>query len=135
MLTTRQHIDNINYYSDRRVCDEIKPPCMHDEDGCEIELPWKYEVCPVCDGKGTHVNPAIDAGGLTREDWDDDPDFMDNYRSGMYDQQCNACKGRRVVPVVDEDRMTDEQRKAYRQEQEDEAAYEAERRAELMMGC
>lgn len=57
----------------------------------------KFIVCPVCGGRGSTVNPNIDAHGLTREDFDEDPDFADDYRSGAYDVQCRACLGERVV--------------------------------------
>ena len=57
--------------------------------------PWL--VCPVCNGEGKTVNPSIDAGGLTREDFDEDPDFREDYMSGMYDITCRACNGQRVV--------------------------------------
>jgi len=57
----------------------------------------EYEVCPVCRGKGTTVNPSIDAHGLTREDFAEDPDFAEMYWSGGFDQPCRACDGLRVV--------------------------------------
>ena len=50
-------------------------------------------ICPACRGNGTHVNPAIDANGLTSEDFANDPDFHDDYMSGVYDQHCEACNG------------------------------------------
>lgn len=58
----------------------------------------RWIVCPVCEGKGTHVNPDIDANGLTAEDFDEDPDFAEDYRSGVYDVTCYTCKGRTTVP-------------------------------------
>jgi hypothetical protein len=57
----------------------------------------KYIVCPVCDGEGTTVNPDIDAHGLTHEDFDEDPEFAEDYQSGLYDITCRACAGKRVV--------------------------------------
>lgn len=57
--------------------------------------PWI--VCPVCDGEGTTVNPNIDAHGLTREDFAEDPDFAEDYSSGVYDITCAGCNGMRVV--------------------------------------
>jgi hypothetical protein len=57
----------------------------------------KYIVCPVCDGEGKTVNPDIDAHGLTREDFIDDPDFAEAYRAGYYDQVCRGCHGRTTV--------------------------------------
>jgi hypothetical protein len=57
----------------------------------------KWIMCPVCEGNGKHVNPAIDCQGLTSEDFDQDPDFMDDYMSGLYDVVCAGCHGQRVV--------------------------------------
>jgi len=57
----------------------------------------KWIVCPVCEGEGKTVNPAIDCNGLTSEDFAEDPDFAEDYRSGVYDITCRACNGQRVV--------------------------------------
>jgi hypothetical protein len=76
----------------------------------DIEIPAKFEVCSVCDGKGSHVNPSIDSNGLSREDFDDDPDFEEAYFSGAYDVPCNCCKGNRVEPVVNFEALTPELR-------------------------
>lgn len=53
----------------------------------------KWVICPACSGEGSCVNPNIDANGLTREDFDDDPDFAEDYMSGVYDVRCGACGG------------------------------------------
>lgn len=66
----------------------------------EMIFPGVYEVCNVCRGIGTVVDPRIDRNGLS-EDQTNDLDFMDDYRSGFYDISCNECKGRRVVLRVD----------------------------------
>jgi hypothetical protein len=71
-----------------------------DWDG-ELDVAMKYEVCGLCEGCGTHVNPSIDCCGLTREDFDEDPDFAEDYMSGAYDVPCNRCGGKRVVPHVE----------------------------------
>lgn len=88
----------------------------------EIELPTRWEVCDVCDGRGTHVNPAIDCNGLTAEDFAEDPDFADEYRSGMYDVPCNRCGGRTTVLVVDADACAPEDLEAWRSVLNDRAA-------------
>ena len=69
--------------------------------GLDPEQPVRvrFEVCPVCDGRGKHVNPSIDAHGLSREDFDEDPDFAESYFRGDYDTRCNLCGGEKVVPV------------------------------------
>lgn len=53
----------------------------------------KWMICPACDGEGETVNPSIDAGGLSAEDFAEDPDFAEDYRSGVYDVCCAACGG------------------------------------------
>ena len=71
---------------------------------------------------------------MTQEDFDEaGPEFYEDYMGGVYDVACHECKGNRVVPVPDFARLTDEEKKAWRlqvQEEADTAAiYEAERRA------
>lgn len=57
----------------------------------------QYEVCPCCGGSGTVVNPSIDCRGLSHEDFCEDPDFLEDYCSGVYDIRCNVCDGNRVI--------------------------------------
>lgn len=120
----RNHIEDLNYYGDERNTKPGEIPAG---------FPTKYEVCPVCNGKGTHVNPSIDAGGLTYEDFDQDPEFYHDYMSGMYDVTCNHCEGRTTILVVDRDRLTDAQREELEEieqdAREDRALYLAEMRA------
>ena len=105
-------IEDRNYYNDPRVCNPAELPYFYDEDGEKVELPWKWEVCDLCGGNGTHVNPSLDAGGLS-DDCADDEDFMDDYMAGAYDVPCNSCQGRRVVPGVDEKNCSEELLDAY----------------------
>ena len=49
--------------------------------------------CPVCNGKGTTVNPNIDVNGLSQEHCED-PEFMEDYMGGTYDITCRACNGK-----------------------------------------
>ena len=72
----------------------------------------KWMICPICDGDGTHVNPAIDAHGLTAEDFAEDPDFMEDYFSGMYDVRCKNCKGSGKVLTAEQ-----EEREAAREDE------------------
>ena len=70
-------------------------------DDRDFELPFRWEVCGTCRGKGRHVNPAIDADhGITPEEFAEDPDFAEDYFSGVYDVPCSECGGRRVVPEL-----------------------------------
>ena len=101
----------------------------------DLEIPARFEVCETCDGKGTHVNPGIDAHGLSAEDFAEDPDFAEDYFSGAYDVSCNECGGRRVVPVVDENRATAAMIKIVEDTIQDRYDYEAEVAAERRMGA
>jgi len=74
------------------------------DNGYDLHIPAIWEVCSVCDGKGKHVNPAIDSQGLTSEDFED-RDFEEDYLSGVYDVPCSCCHGNRVEPVVNWDAM------------------------------
>lgn len=75
-----------------------------------IRLIGKAEVCSNCEGSGKIVNPSIDGHGLTREDFDDDPDFAEAYFAGRYDIDCPDCNGDRVVIVPNEERLNKRQR-------------------------
>lgn len=69
----------------------------HYENAFALRVPAKYEVCGMCNGSGTVVDPNIDCGGLSQEDFYDDPTFAEDYFGGRYDIVCPDCKGKRVV--------------------------------------
>jgi hypothetical protein len=99
-----------------------------------MTVPAKFEVCETCNGKGSRVNPAIDGHGLTAEDFEDDPDFREDYMRGAYDVRCDECDGRRVVFSVDEVRCTAEQLQAAEDCQEAFCRNRAEEAYERRMG-
>lgn len=110
---------------------------VYDENDEEDEITIRlcYEVCDTCGGKGRHVNPSIDAGGLTSEDFAEDPDFAEAYFAGHYDVPCYGCKGRRVALGVDRTATSKENLALYDERVRDEAAYAAEVAAERRMGA
>lgn len=94
------------------------------EDGDEVthSFPAKNEVCNRCQGFGTHLNPSIGQHAYSMEEFQEsfpeDEDKEEYFRrGGIYDVQCETCKGNKVVPVVDEEALNEEERKLY-------AAYE-----------
>lgn len=107
---------------------------IYNDEGEEIELPSKWEVCPDCHGNGVHVNRAIDGFSVDDECWQDE-DFRVMYLCGGYDVQCETCDGLRVVPVLDESRCTPEQIAAYERDLQEEADYRQMQRMERMMGA
>ena len=113
---------------------------LYDDDADEkflAEFPVNFGVCPLCEGRGSHVNPSIDAHGISAEELYDDLEFAEDYFSGIYDVSCYECKGLRVVPEIAESILTDEQKKNYellQQKWRDDAYYAAECAAERRMG-
>ena len=95
------------------------------------EVPFTYEVCGDCNGRGTRVNPNIDGNGITDEEFARDPEFRRAYFSGVYDQPCPACGGKRVVPKCDDPEVY----AAYDEYVQDRLAHEAEIAAERRFGC
>lgn len=116
--------------------DEDSP--TYDEE-ITLEFPAEYQVCSLCHGQGKHVNPSIDAHGISAEEFYDDPDFAEDYLSGTYDVECYRCHGLRVQPeIVAEKELSEEQRKNLRRLEEyqrEEAAYRAECEMERRMGA
>lgn len=150
-------LDDYNYYGDTRTqargrstwYDDLDHATMtatvsftdyssDEEEERVVSLPFRFEVCSLCNGKGTHTDPSIDCGGLTYEDFDEDPGFADDYMSGSYDVGCYQCGGKRVTAEVDRRRCNDDQLAvlAYLAEAAaEEAEYEAMCLAERRAGC
>ena len=105
-----------------------------DDEGDELELtmPGRHVVCHRCEGRGTHVNPAVDGNGISAEEFAEDPDFAESYVRGDYDVQCEKCGGARVLVEIDRDAADPEDVRRYDEYQletarERDAAYESER--------
>lgn len=111
----------------------MKLPTMPDEDGDDIPLPHTFEVCPQCRGHGTS---SAHLGSFTQSEWDEQgPEFQEDYMRGFYDRQCDVCDGERVVPVVDESRMSPELLKQWRKHVEFEVRYREMCEMERRMGA
>jgi RecJ-like exonuclease len=99
----------------------------------EITLPTKWEICGCCEGKGSSSRYL---GAFTSSEWEEqDQDFRDDYIAGHYDRQCDECRGSGKVQVVDESQLTPEQLKAWQDQCQDDADYEAICAAERRMGA
>lgn len=110
-----------------------KVPHLTGEDGEPIPLPYRFEICSVCDG---HGRSSAYLGAYTASEMDEQgPDFHDDYMSGVYDRTCDECSGDGKVMVADTRRMTPEQITALQAEEDDEAEWRAEVEAERRMGC
>lgn len=100
----------------------------------ELECPAKYVVCGRCEGKGTHCNPAVDGHGISREEFDQDPGFEEDYFNGVYDITCERCGGERVELIPDENSADKAAVKKYMKWQREQDRIERERLHEIEMG-
>lgn len=138
------YMDNANYLNDPRVIAAARPGTFESVDESTMTATFrlgkdsytvgiKYEVCDLCSGKGTHVNPSIDAGGF---DPHEDDEYEERYFSGSYDVSCSECKGRRVVPVPKPRHDADRAAISRLEKWQDELAHSAAlQRAELLAGA
>lgn len=98
----------------------------YNEDGDEVthSFPCKNEVCHRCEGYGTHLNPSIGNHAYSQEEFYEsfDEEEAEEYfkRGGRYDVTCEECKGNKVIEVVDESKLSDEQKKLYAEYEESE---------------
>lgn len=106
-----------------------------DYDVDELTVPAKWVICGNCRGNGKHVNRAVDGNGLSAEDFYEDPDFAEDYFSGVYDVACSECQATGKVLVPDEDKMSEADLDALERHWEAEADYAAECAAERRMGA
>ena len=98
-------------------------------------LPAKFEICGQCEGSGKHVNPSVDCCGLSSDDFEQDPDFEQDYFAGVFDVTCYTCKGKRVVSVLDEKKCDPNLLQEYRDHLQEEYEYQAMCAAERRRGC
>jgi len=148
-------LEALNYEMDSRVRAARRGKPAANEAGTEMTVlvgesdegeeefavfPCKFEVCSTCQGRGTHVNPSIDSGGISSEDFYDDPDFAADYMGGVYDVCCYECGGRNVSPVIDchqlknDDKLLD-QFNRWQKRMDDDADWERESAMERALGC
>lgn len=110
-----------------------KLPHIMDENGEPVFLPYRFEICSICDG---HGRSSAYLGAYTQSEMDEaGPDFHDDYMAGRYDRTCDACAGDGKVAVADRRRMTAAQVRELDEAEDFEAECAAEREAERRMGC
>lgn len=94
--------------------------------------PMRWKVCPACNGRGTMTLKRI---AISADAFDEDPDFAEDYFNGVYDEACDECRGRTTVSVIDEDRLTADEKEWVEEWWADERDYRALVEMERRMGC
>lgn len=105
------------------------------EEGEPLVVVAAFKVCPRCNGRGKHVNPAVDEHGISADEFAEDPDFAEDYFGGFYDVECHKCSGLRVVAAADDNELTFGQRALLEAAEREECNYQAMCAAERRMGC
>lgn len=102
----------------------------------EVELPWKWAICPRCDGHNRNCEHVeCDGGGFTSDEWaEQDDDFKEAYLRGDYDRPCPYCEGGRVKQV-DWPKLTRAQKRAWNAQVRADREDRAIERMERMMGA
>lgn len=95
-----------------------------------VEIPQKWVICDRCDGNGKHDHPAF-SNGISQEQFDEDPDFRDDYFAGHYDVRCEECHGSGKVLADDLSGLSDEVIAALEDAEEEEAYNDRVRAAEM----
>jgi len=104
-------------------------------DDYHAEVPCHYEVCDLCSGSGSTVNPSIDCNGISSQEFADDPEFAEEYFSGAYDITCPSCKGNRVAPAITAGSVRDEVLDLIREQQNSQSEWDRESAMERAMGA
>lgn len=111
----------------------MRTPTLFEDDGAEIELPFKWTICSTCQG---HGKSSTYLGAYTCDDMAEaGPEFYDDYMRGYYDRPCDACEGLGRVKVADLSKMTKDQQREYRAQCRAERECRAEEAAERRFGC
>jgi hypothetical protein len=108
-------------------------------------LPFKWHICPACDGCATDRGRSVEAdgpygeggNGFTSSEWaEQDDDFKAGYLAGDYDKPCPACTdhpGR--AKVLDRAKIAPAILRQIDAEARDEAEHQAMVRAERRYGA
>jgi RecJ-like exonuclease len=116
----------------------------YNDEGEEVEttFPSVMEVCTECNGEGFVLCEGMRGVAYSAEDFERDFDDEERQqymtRGGIYDQVCPVCHGKNVVPIVDEERLTDNQKVEYNEYLASEEARlqsQAEDRATMRAEC
>lgn len=161
MYSQRAALERLNYYNDSRVINAmvssswevvsvgarevtvrfadfmvenlIDCEVLPEDSSGVLTVACQWEICSQCTGSGRTVNPSIDAGGITEDDWYDwDEEEIDAYFAGRHDIDCSLCNGtgKRSMPVFPEE--IQDELDAWEAEEYRDAR---ERAAELAYGC
>jgi len=127
-----------DYFSDDGVSEEEKCTIDLINDDGYIALPFIFDVCPTCNGKGSYVNPDIDFNGITEGEWENwSYGEQEEYLSGYYDITCAECNGQRVVPIIDKTYLSEAEKvfvKMVEKKREEEYREAVESQREFEMG-
>ena len=95
----------------------------------EITVEGTYEVCPTCQGNGSHFRSDLDENNLM-DGMQEDGDYegIESYYAGQFDENCTQCYGKRVVERPNLPKWAEELVYQWRQSERESAAISAAER-------
>jgi len=127
-----------DYFGDDDVSETEKCVVNLINDDGYIALPFIFDVCPTCQGKGSYVNPNIDSHGICSDEWSSwSCEEQEGYLNGYYDITCAECNGQRVVPIIDKTYLNESEKifvKMIEKKRSEEYKEAVERQREFEMG-
>ena len=107
-------------------------------DGIYAKLPATVDWCPCCNGSGYRSKYDVEGYDINEMMYEDgvlDREFAEDYFGGKTDVVCNECEGTKIQNIVDYDSCNEVEKEivkhnqqAYRDEAEDRAYSDMERR-------
>lgn len=124
------------------VTDKTIPFTRENDEGEEVihNLPALWVICRTCDGDAVTVfgRSRGDEAVHTQEDFDQDPELMDDLMSGRLDRPCPDCDGKGRVLEVDKKALKTRDVVLYKEwmdHEREEREYQAMCRSERMNGA
>jgi hypothetical protein len=78
------------------IAESLQERALLPEGSSTLIVEAEFELCGMCSGSGSVVNPSIDCCGIVEDDFRDDREFEADYFAGAFDIQCPECAGLRV---------------------------------------
>lgn len=94
--------------------------------------PTRWVVCYGCNGRAVMTLKRL---AVTQEQFEEDPDFKEDYLNGVYDEPCPDCHGRSTVLEIDVESLPPEQERWVEDYIREESEYRQLVEMERRMGC
>lgn len=96
-----------------------------------VELELIPEICSRCSGSGKVLSGSLEGAVISQEEFNEDPEFCEQYHSGFYDKICPDCSGTGCILNIDPELNNNDIKEAIK----DEIDYQFQCKREREIGC